>query len=550
MNFKNHFFLLFLIFLIVTAKAQTYIINTIAGNGTSGYSGDGAAATLAKLNYPSEVAVDGAGNVYIADTENNVIRKITTSTGIISTIAGTGRTGYSGDGEAATSAELNGPTGVSVDALGNVYIADNGNDRIRMVSAGTGIISTIAGNGKVGYSGDGGAATLARLDGPDGLVADDYGNIYFADQDNNVIRKVTASTGIISTITGTGRAGYSGDGGAATSATLYTPSTVAIDASGNIYIADEENNVIRKVIANTGIISTIAGTGITGYSGDGAAATLATLYTPTGVAVDGFGNVYIADYGNNKIRKVNASTGIISTIAGTGMAGYSGDGGAATSAKLNSPNKVAVDNCGNVYFSDRENNVIRKLTYTTSCVEPVKFISFTAQRLGSSIALNWSTASEQNSFYFDVEKSADAVHFTSIGSIKAARNSSSILNYSYTDNSAEPMATIYYRIVEYDLNGGTTISIIESVNIGELQGVKIYPNPNSGNFIVQMQGQSGIVNLVLSNSLGQIFYEYSGTALDNLSFQKNIDIQTLPSGVYILNTSSSGNSWINKIIKE
>ena len=217
---------------------------------------------------------------------------------------------------------------MAVDASGNLYIADTGNNRIRKVSA-TGIITTVAGNGSAGYSGDGGPATSAQLDGPEGVAVDGSGNLYIADTCNNRIRKVSA-TGIITTVAGNGSAGYSGDGGPATSAQLSLPAGVAVDGSGNLYIADSGNNRIRKVSA-TGIITTVAGNGSPGYSGDGGPATSAQLNQPAGVAVDASGNLYIADSSNNRIRKVSA-TGIITTVAGNGFDGYSGDGGPATSA--------------------------------------------------------------------------------------------------------------------------------------------------------------------------------------------------------------------------
>jgi hypothetical protein len=287
----------------------------------------------------------------------------TLSAGIINTVAGDGIAGYSGDGGAATSAELNVPYGVAVDNAGNIYIADYGNERIRKVTASTGKISTVAGNGTVGYGGDGGPATSAKLDSPTGVALDGAGNIYIADLGNHRIRKVTVSTGIISTAAGNGTQGYSGDGGPATSAELYYATGVAADSAGNIYIGDEVNERVRKVTASTGIINTVAGDGVGGYSGDGGPATSAELNAPSGVAVDTAGNIYIADISNNRIRKVTVSTGIISTVAGNGTAGYSGDGGPATNAELNNPSGVAVDTVGKIYIGDTNNNRIRAVTH-------------------------------------------------------------------------------------------------------------------------------------------------------------------------------------------
>ena len=330
-----------------------------AGNGVLGYSGDGAPAASAEFSYPTSVAVDSSGNLYIVDADNNRIRKVTASSGIITTVAGNGTAGYSGDGGAATSAELDTPFGVAVDASGNIYIVDVNNDRIRKVTASTGIITTVAGNGTWGYSGDGGAATSAELFSPLGVAVDASGNIYIADSGNNRIRKVTASTGIITTVAGNGTGGYSGDSGVATSAELNSPFGVAVDASGNIYIVDSGNNRIRKMTASTGIITTVAGNGTGGYSGDSGVATSAELNSPYGVAVDASGNIYIADTYNLVIRTVTASTGIITTVAGNGTAGSSGDGGAAASAELSYPTAVVVDSPGNFYIADYNNNKVR-----------------------------------------------------------------------------------------------------------------------------------------------------------------------------------------------
>jgi sugar lactone lactonase YvrE len=276
---------------------------------------------------------------------------------VIITVAGTTVSGYSGDGGPALSAELDSPYGVSLDALGNIYIADTGNSVIRRVDS-SGKIMTIAGNGAQGYSGDGAPATSAALYKPYRVVADRAGNVYIADFYNNRIRKVDTS-GTITTVAGTGAQGYNGDGIPATSAELSLPSAVAVDAAGNIYIADTWNNRIRK-IDTSGMINTIAGTGFAGVLGDDGPATAAQVNEPLGVAVDSSGSVYIVDYGNSKIRKIDTS-GKINTIAGTGSIGNSGDGGPATAAFLNQPTGVAVDRAGNVYIADNQNSRVRKV---------------------------------------------------------------------------------------------------------------------------------------------------------------------------------------------
>src|SRR5437867_2170289 len=330
------------------------VLSLIAGTGTSGFSGDGGPAVSARLSYPGNLVVDGGGNLYIADWGNDRIRKVNTD-GIISTIAGNGKEGFEGDGGPATSASLNGPRGVAVDPAGNVYIADRGNSRIRKVDT-VGLISTIAGSGTSGCSVDGGPATAASC-APYRVARDSAGNLYVADGSSRRIRKVSAA-GIITTVAGRGTGQSSGDGGPATLAELIQPLSVAVDPGGNVYIADGGSNRILKV-NTTGIISTIAGNGKRGFNGDGGPATSASLYYPRGVAVDPAGNVYIADAGNLRIRKVDTA-GIITTIAGNGKEGFSGDGGAATSAELSLPVGVAVDGAGKVDIGDEGRNRIGK----------------------------------------------------------------------------------------------------------------------------------------------------------------------------------------------
>jgi hypothetical protein len=466
-------------------------ISTVAGNGTSSYSGDGGSATSATISSPWGIAVDSSGNLYFADVKNKSIRKVdisdgrafpttavgststaqdillqttaalnitsisaptsigskqeftvgtvsgctvdstgatstasattctipvtftpgypgtrniplqvtslsgtTTTTysfalhgsgvgpqagltpGIISTVAGTGTAKYNKDGVPATSANLWNPLYARVDSVGNIYIADYSDSRIRKVDAITGYISTVAGNGTAGYSGDGGLATSAKINHPDAIAFDRAGNLYFNDSYNYRVRKVDAITGYISTVAGTGKGGYSGDGGLATSAKLYDPEYLAFDSANNLYMAEYKYSRVRKVDAVTGIISTAAGTGTASYTGDGGLATSATLNQAWGVAFDRSDNLYIADYYNNVIRKVTRSTGIISTVAGTGTKCSlatlpCGNGGLATSATLLYPISIDFDVAGNLYILDINGTYVRKIEASTGIIKGI-----------------------------------------------------------------------------------------------------------------------------------------------------------------------------------
>jgi uncharacterized protein (TIGR03437 family) len=447
------------------------IISTVAGTGTAGYSGDGALATSAKLTNPADVQLDGTGSLYIADQGNNRIRKVTTA-GVISTVAGTGTSGYSGDGGTATAAKLESPSALAVDPSGIVYISDSAVRRIRKVTT-AGVISTIAGNGTSGYTGDGGQATQAEITAPAGMALDPSGNLYFADGTANVIRKVSPA-GVISTVAGNNPATpNAGDGGLASASSLIDPLRMAADATGNLYLTEEVGRRVRRIDAETGIITrvaganisgagigdggpglqasldqpngvrfdaqgnllisdsadnlvrrisggvittfagnglsgegpfgvqatgadlnypmglaldasgnvyiqqtnqiskvalngtitAVAGTGVAGYSGDNGPAAVAQISPGQDIAIDRAGNLYIPDAGNNRIRMVDAS-GVITTIAGTGKAGYSGDNGPAIVAELNYPFGIAVGATGNIYFSDSNNNRVRKIDTT------------------------------------------------------------------------------------------------------------------------------------------------------------------------------------------
>jgi len=389
-------------------KAQPGWIETVVGTDQIGFNATNTTGNTTPLNYPTGMTVDGSGNMFIADTLNLRLRKVSNNS--ISTVAGNGLLSYGGDGAQATTAQLNNPQGVAVDPAGNLYIADTNNNSIRRV-AGNGVITTVAGSGISGAAAPGNGSN--QFTAPRGLASDAAGNIYIADSQNARVVKLSAAGGL-STVAGNGTPGYGGDGGAATSAMLNTPTAVAVDSANNLYIADFSNNRIRKVSAS-GTISTLAGTGSSGYSGDGGQAAAAQINLAQGVAVDNAGNVFIADTGNNAIRMV-APNGIITTvanvvspvgittdslgmvyvadgssqvfkiypfgsaivvpIAGTGTGGgYTGDGGLATSAQLNGPNGIAVDSNGNIYVADSANNAIRKLQFAGSGISVSALVS-------------------------------------------------------------------------------------------------------------------------------------------------------------------------------
>ena len=331
------------------------ILTTLAGTGVLDFGGDGGNASAAQLNTPTAVAVDLQSNLYIADSLNNRIRKVAPG-GAISTFVGTGVPGFAVDFGSPAGAQLNTPEGVGVDQAANVYIVDTLNSRVRQLNPG-GNISTYAGNGNASYFGDGGPAYRAAVNQPEGVAIDAAGNVYIADTLDNVVRKV--NNGTITTLAGFGTPGFSGDGGPATSARLDHPRAVAVDTSGNVFVADTGSNRVRK-IDPLGAITTVAGNGDTTFGGDGGPGTAASLSGPRGVAVDNSGNLYIADTGHNRIRKVTPD-GTITTIAGNGTCCYSGDGGSAATAQLNMPWGLWVDAGGSVYVADSGNNAVRVL---------------------------------------------------------------------------------------------------------------------------------------------------------------------------------------------
>ncbi len=434
----KNLFIFLLSFVVCGAHGQ--IITTVAGNGSAGYTGDGGPATAAQFNHTSGLWVDRSGNLYIGDDTYSVIRKVST-TGVVTTIAGTGSAGYTGDGGPATAAQINYPENVAVDNTGNVYIADSHNHCIRKVDL-SGTITTIAGLGGIGYTGDGGPATAATMYNPTGMAFDNSGNLYVADYGNFCIRKINTS-GIISTFAGDGSTGFSGDGGPATAAKMNTPQNIAIDNIGNLYIADFGNSSIRKV-DTSGIITTIAGTGSAGFSGDGGPATAAQINPsssygiPWGsVFVGSYGDIYISDIGNNRIRRID-NTGTITTVAGTGAFAYTGDGGPATAAAISYPVFVCVDNGENLYISEPYNYVVRKVTCAPSFISDSFKIYIDKYCSGPRIRVapnRYTTAMSVKTYFGD--GATDSVAISSSGT--------ALFNYSYNTNGTYSIRQVLYN---------------------------------------------------------------------------------------------------------
>lgn len=334
------------------------LIKSIAGTGEAGYSGDGGLATQAKISNPFDVALDTDGNIYFSESGNHVIRRVDAKTGTISTVAGTGQKGYSGDGGPAVKAQLNDPYGVELDRDGNLYLVDRLNYCIRRVTK-DGKIETIAGTGKSGFSGDGGFGKDAQLKEPNGLCLDGRGKLYIADVADHRVRVLDLANGKIETFCGTGKGQQTGDGASFKEASVMGPRAVAWGPDNNLYICERNGHAIRKVDFKSGKIERVAGTGKKGYTGDGGPALQATFDGPKEIDIDKQGNIYVVDTENQAIRKIDAMTGKISTVAGSGKKGNTGDGGPATQATLGRPHGVVVGPDGAMYIGDTLSHRIR-----------------------------------------------------------------------------------------------------------------------------------------------------------------------------------------------
>ncbi len=336
-------------------------IGSPVGTGTPGAAGDGGPAARAQLNQPFDVALDAGGHLFLSDTFNHRIRRVDAATGVITTVAGSGTKGFGGDGGPATEAQLDEPYGVAVDTDGTLYFADRLNRRVRRVDGRTGVITTVAGDGSKTTSGDGGPGTRAGLVEPNGVALDGHGRLFIADVAAHRIRVVDLATGTIQTFAGTGQARHDGDGGPAARAAIHGARAVEVGPDGTVYILEREGNRLRAVDPGTGVITTIAGTGAKGSGGDGGPATEATFQGPKELAVDGRGNLYVVDTENHAIRRIDAATGRVMTVAGDGHQGGTGDGGPATAARLDRPHGVAIGADGAVWIGDTGNHRIRRV---------------------------------------------------------------------------------------------------------------------------------------------------------------------------------------------
>lgn len=496
-------------------QADAQLISTIAGTGISGYTGDGGAATAAEINTPWGITTDHLGNIYFGDYGSAVVRKIDPS-GNISTFAG-GGTG--GDGSVATAAGLSSPIGIVTDKSGNVYIADAGLHMIGLVDP-SNIIHVIGGTGVSGSSGDGGPATAAKFNGPTSIARDNSGNLYIADRFNHKIRMINTS-GIVSTIAGTGAASFSGDGGAATGATLNNPMSVVVDPTGNIFVMDYSNARVRK-IDPSGTITTYAGNGTTGLPLDGSPATAARVNGGFGLALDAAGNLFISeDATGNTVRVVNTA-GIINTIAGNGISGYTGDAVPATSTSLWNVKGVTVDVNSNVLMSDAGNRRIRKVDASALTITGV-----TTLCAGNTTTLSSSGTSGA---------------WTSSDNAIATVSSSGVVTAV-----AAGTATIYYTQILAAGNTAFTVNSCptETKIVVGVTGLQVFPNPSNGTFNIVLPETNNATDITLTDMLGHtvVTKNISANQTRNISFSEN----NLPAGNYIITATNGENTFHKKI---
>jgi len=549
----KNIFLIISIFLINTTNAQ--IITTIAGTGTRGYNGDDIAATTAQIGSLIGLKIDNTGAIFFCDGDNLRVRKIDAA-GMITTIAGTGIAGFSGDGGPATAATLNGNWGIAIDnidGVSTIYIGDAGNYRVRKISAG--IITTIAGDGSTTYGGNGGPATGAQI-GADiiGIALDAGDNVYICEGLADHIRKIN-TTGIIANFAGIGTYGYGGDGGPATAAEFTVPYDIAFDGLGNAYFGEAHGARVRK-IDTEGIITTIAGNGATGYTGDNGPATVAELSAAVySLAVDVCGNVFLSDYGNNRIRVVN-TMGIISTVAGTGVAGFSGDGGPVTAAELYYPAGMAMDAHGNIYFFDFGNYRIRKITYGS---HPPAFVAGHTQHL---------TVCENDTASIDTMLTAtdlDAGQQEAWKVTGPATHGTASALYATTSTGGALLPTgLYYApAVGYTGNDTFTVQVSDcgtgtdvttvyvnvpncslGIQAATTYGLLLYPNPTAGSFSITLPAATKLpAQVTITDIVGKTVAEINTT-----TNKKNEVTLHVADGVYFITATAGGKKYYSKLV--
>jgi sugar lactone lactonase YvrE len=561
---KNILKLLFATLSLATSfagNAQT--ISTYAGTGASGSTGDGGAATSATFGNCHGVATDAAGNLYITDAVNHKIRQVTPA-GVISTYIGTGVAGYNGEGVGIAVAQINNPYGIAVSAVGDIYFCETAGNRVRMIKEGA--VKTIAGDGVPGFSGDGGAATAARVNGPSGIVADALGNVYFSDGGNHRVRKINPA-GVITTVAGNGSVTFTTDGLAATATPLRFPGFLCFDPSGNLHISVNGYDRILKVNSATGIATVAAGIGSVAYTGDGGPATAAGIGAPAGIKFDHLGNLYIIcnHPANNTVRKVTPA-GIISTYCGTGTATSTGDGGPAAMASLNRPVDLAIDACNNMYVSEGNGRKVRKIAYanripsfTNGATVSVTMCATTADTTTVDTTLGNLTAVIDSDFCQTLTWSVlsgpghgTVSGFPSMGTASGFTITPTGLAYNPTlgytgfdtvkvrisDGVANDTITYYVQIMPCTIPTGTY-----SASLSNSEFI-VYPNPSAGIFTLQLpQGWEEKTDVMITDLTGRIITKFEFTANNSKTF--NLDV---PKGTYILRAQQKGQTWVQRLV--
>jgi sugar lactone lactonase YvrE len=480
---------------------------------------------------------------------------VTASTGIITTIVGTGSTSFSGDGGLATSAGLNNPAALAFDSVGNIYIADQSNNCIRKINTNTKTINTVVNHSNATVKECDSTFTTktnaAQLRIPVGITIDNKGICYACTYGSCSVEKINFTTGLVNYWFGYGNSNFMNiDCGPVYCFAFNSPNSMAADSRGNIYIDDQSLNIVYKLNTLTNNIYRVAGMlpsgpGKFGYSGDGGVATNAMLGYPGGIALDTFGNLFIADTYNNVVRRVDSKTQIITTVAGNGKAGYSGDGGSAITASLNQPYAVTVDESGNLYIADMGNNVIRKVSNVNNL--PLTLFAFTATLNNSKIEANWQTSTELNISHFIIQYSTDGTSFTDIGTVKAIGNGAN--GYQFTDNNPTPCpltGVLYYRLKTVDKDGSFAYSKVVSaqLTIDHFQ-CSISPNPAKDNVTISFCKAVDKATIAV--------YDISGKAVITQSFSGNanackLHTQSLKNGVYVLKVNTSTGSYNQKLL--